>query len=65
MENFVFPDEIKRKLMKMSKLMNIFLRPIKFCEIAANWISFYWCLFLWTPFTSTFRGQDVGLLSCK
>ena len=24
MENFVFPDEIKAKLMKMSKLMNIF-----------------------------------------
>ena len=24
MENFVFPDEIKTKLMKMSKLMNIF-----------------------------------------
>ena len=41
MENFVFPDEIKRKLMKMSKLMNIFLRPIKLCEIAANCISFY------------------------
>ena len=41
MENFVFPDEIKRKLMKLSKLMNIFLRPIKVCEIAANWISFY------------------------
>ena len=25
MENFVFPDEIKTKLMKMSKLMNIFM----------------------------------------
>ena len=24
MENFVFPDEIKTKLMKMSKLKNIF-----------------------------------------
>ena len=24
MENFVFPDEIKTKLMKMSKLRNIF-----------------------------------------
>ena len=24
MENFVFPDEIKTKLMKMNKLMNIF-----------------------------------------
>ena len=24
MENFVFPDEIKTKLMKMGKLMNIF-----------------------------------------
>ena len=27
MENFVFPDEIKAKLMKMSKLMNIFYVP--------------------------------------
>ena len=26
-ENFVFPDEIKTKLMKMSKLMNIFYVP--------------------------------------
>ena len=26
-ENFVFPDEIKAKLMKMSKLMNIFYVP--------------------------------------
>ena len=29
MENFVFPDEIKRKLMKMSKLMNIFVTSHK------------------------------------
>ena len=27
MENFVFPDEIKTKLMKMSKLKNIFYVP--------------------------------------
>ena len=27
MENFVFPDEIKTKLMKMSKLKNIFTFP--------------------------------------
>ena len=27
MENFVFPDEIKTKLMKMSKLRNIFYVP--------------------------------------
>ena len=27
MENFVFPDEIQTKLMKMSKLMNIFYAP--------------------------------------
>ena len=25
MENFVFPDKIKTKLMKMSQLMNIFM----------------------------------------
>ena len=36
MENFVFPDEIKTKLMKMSKLINIFLCPMKLCEIAAK-----------------------------
>ena len=29
MENFFFPDEIKRKLMKMSKLMNIFFTSHK------------------------------------
>ena len=27
LENFVFPDEIKRKLMRMSKLVNIFYVP--------------------------------------
>ena len=27
MENFVFPDEIETKLMKMRKLMNIFYDP--------------------------------------
>ena len=27
MENFVFPDEIETKLMKMRKLMNIFYVP--------------------------------------
>ena len=36
MENFVFPDEIETKLMKMSKLINIFLCPMKLCEIAAK-----------------------------
>ena len=36
MENFVFPDEIKTKLMKMSKLINIFLCIMKICEIAAK-----------------------------
>ena len=35
MENFVFSDEIKTKLMKMSKLINI-LYAIKLCEIAAK-----------------------------
>ena len=30
MENFVFPDLIKTKLMKMNELMNIFC-PLKLC----------------------------------
>ena len=30
MENFVFPDEIKTKLMKMSKLRNIFYVPYNY-----------------------------------
>ena len=33
MENFVFPNEIKTKLMKMVKLINIVSCPVKFCEI--------------------------------
>ena len=32
MESFVFPDEIKTKLMKMNKLMNIFSRPPKILQ---------------------------------
>ena len=33
MENLVFPDEIKTKLMKMSKLKNIFYVPYKYGKV--------------------------------
>ena len=65
MENFVFPDEIKTKLMKMSKLINIFYVPLNYAKSQQSYTSFYWHLFLCTTFTSTFRGQNMELLSCK
>ena len=51
MENFVFPDEIKTKLMKMSKLTNIFYVPknygkalqAAFSEMKSAFISFTEC----------------------
>ena len=39
MENFVFPDEITTKLMKMSTLMNIFHAPLNCAK--AQQASFY------------------------
>ena len=65
MENFVFPNEIKTKLMKMSKLINIFYVPLNYAKSQQSCTSFYWHLFLCTTFTSTFRGQNMELLSCK
>ena len=42
MENFFFPDEIETKLMKMIKLMNILLRPIRLWEITAGSLFYNW-----------------------
>ena len=55
MENFVFPDEIKTKLIKMSKLMNFFL-PQKIWESAASCISEMKCaiILLKKPFLFAF-----------
>ena len=38
MENFVFPDEIKAKLMKMNE--EHFLHPLKLCKSAASFMLF-------------------------
>ena len=40
MENFVFPDEIKTKLIKMNKLMNIFSRPLKIMQKCSKLYAF-------------------------
>ena len=39
MENYVFPDEVKTKLMKMNE--EHFLRPLKLCKSAASCMSFH------------------------
>ena len=60
MEHFVFPVEIKSKQMKMSRLMNNFLRPIKLCEIAAK---LYYFLLTSVPllnFHINFSGSKHG-----
>ena len=64
MENFVFPDEIKTKLMKMSKLINI-LCAMKLCEIAAKLYFFLLTSVSLHNSRLTFRGKNVELLSCK
>ena len=65
MENFVFPHEILPNLMRMTTLMNIFYVPLNYAKSQQSCTSFYWHLFLCTTFTSTFRGQNMELLSCK
>ena len=60
MENFVFPDEIETKLMKIVKLINIVLCPIKLCEIAAKLYFFLLTSVSLYNFHYNFSGSKYG-----
>ena len=65
MENFVFPHEILPNLMKMTTLMNIFLCPIKLCEIAAKLYFFLLTSVCLHNCHFNFSGSNSGYKWCQ